>query len=318
MASQQNTANHPTWRAPHTSKGTKLATICGHIEKLCLTPKSFITVFLQHSAINMAFCRRFWGTETGWKSTRGLLDTMQGVICLHVEGKKLWHEWVLEQFPRKNPAEASILRGGYISSTAITQDFFTEDVWLVQNQGLTDSMLFLYHLVRDKIHTYDSDDEDGGTEAYSNTDNDEFAMQDASLADESNGEEVQDPELKKQLLALSEQDVNKFEGYGLVKNTNPAHSKQICADTFLIQLLKLETGSNYLQLSHQNKLDLQSINNFLRMAKGKGLNDDPTRGFTPVAHADIYVAGIQKLQLEGLVDQLECFRPDTKASRAVV
>ncbi|KAI9624350.1 hypothetical protein H4Q26_016920, partial [Puccinia striiformis f. sp. tritici PST-130] len=147
------------------------------------------------------------------------------------EGKKLWHEWVLEQFPRKNPAEASILRGGYISSTAITQDFFTEDVWLVQNQGLTDSMLFLYHLVRDKIHTYDSDDEDGGTEAYSNTDNDEFAMQDASLADESNGEEVQDPELKKQLLALSEQDVNKFEGYGLVKNTNPAHSKQICADT---------------------------------------------------------------------------------------
>ncbi|POW21376.1 hypothetical protein PSHT_02419 [Puccinia striiformis] len=77
-------------------------------------------------------------------------------------------------------------------------------------------MLFLYHLVRDKIHTYDSDDEDGGTEAYSNTDNDEFAMQDASLADESNGEEVQDPELKKQLLALSEQDVNKFEGYGLV------------------------------------------------------------------------------------------------------
>ncbi|KAI7959187.1 hypothetical protein MJO28_002978 [Puccinia striiformis f. sp. tritici] len=74
---------------------------------------------------------------------------------------------------------------------------------------------------------------------------------------------------------------------------------------FLIQLLKLETGSNYLQLSHQNKLDLQSINNFLRMAKGKGLNDDPTRGFTPVAHADIYVAGIQKLQLEGLVDQLE-------------
>ncbi|KAH9440534.1 hypothetical protein MJO28_016259 [Puccinia striiformis f. sp. tritici] len=96
-------------------------------------------------------------------------------------------------------------------------------------------MPFLYHLVQDKIHTYDLDDkamdnEDGRKEACSEADNDEFAMQDASFADESNIEEVQDPELKKQLLALSEQDVNIFEGYGLVKNINPAHSKQICAD----------------------------------------------------------------------------------------
>ncbi|KAI7935098.1 hypothetical protein MJO28_016257 [Puccinia striiformis f. sp. tritici] len=45
------------------------------------------------------------------------------------------------------------------------------------------------------------------------------------------------------------------------------------------------------------------------MAKAKELNDDPTRGITPVVHADIYVAGIQKLQLEGLVDQLKRFWP---------
>ncbi|POW08265.1 hypothetical protein PSTT_07679 [Puccinia striiformis] len=136
---------------------------------------------------------------------------------------------------KEKPSRGVYPEGGYISSTAITQDFFMEDARLAQNQKLTDTMPFLYHLVQDKIHTYDLDDkamdnEDGRKEACSEADNDEFAMQDASFADESNIEEVQDPELKKQLLALSEQDVNIFEGYGLVKNINPAHSKQICAD----------------------------------------------------------------------------------------
>ncbi|KAI7935096.1 hypothetical protein MJO29_016359, partial [Puccinia striiformis f. sp. tritici] len=241
VASQQNTAKTPTRRAPHTSKGTKLATICGHIEKLRPTPKSFITAFLQHSAINMAFCRRFWGAETGWKSTRGLLDAMQGLICSHVEGKKLWHEWCVSIYShshvgpelssvftiqatqivsKEKPSRGVYPEGGYISSTAITQDFFMEDARLAQNQKLTDTMPFLYHLVQDKIHTYDLDDkamdnEDGRKEACSEADNDEFAMQDASFADESNIEEVQDPELKKQLLALSEQDVNIFEGRSL-------------------------------------------------------------------------------------------------------
>jgi hypothetical protein len=40
-----------------------------------------------------------------------------------------------------------------------------------------------------------------------------------------------DPELRKNLLALSEHDVNIIEGYGLVKNNNPAHSRGMQAET---------------------------------------------------------------------------------------
>ncbi|PLW58264.1 hypothetical protein PCANC_00916 [Puccinia coronata f. sp. avenae] len=63
-------------------------------------------------------------------------------------------------------------------------------------------------------------------------------------------------------------------------------------------LLKLESGSNYVSQTHQNHMDIQSINNFLRMAEKEELNQLPSTGFTPAAVTDVYTGGIKKLQAE--------------------
>jgi hypothetical protein len=45
-------------------------------------------------------------------------------------------------------------------------------------------------------------------------------------------------------------------------------------------------------------MDIQSINNFLRMAEKEELNQLPRTGFTPAAVTDVYTGGIKKLQAE--------------------
>jgi hypothetical protein len=76
---------------------TKLTAICDHIHSVNLTPKAFITAFLQHTAEDFAFKRRFWGTDTGWDSTVGLLEAIQTLVSSHVEGRALWDDWILAQ-----------------------------------------------------------------------------------------------------------------------------------------------------------------------------------------------------------------------------
>ena len=75
----------------------KLTALCDHIELVNLTPKGFITAFLNHSAESFAFCRRFWGSKTGWESTRRLLDAIYTLVTASSDGRGHWNQWILDQ-----------------------------------------------------------------------------------------------------------------------------------------------------------------------------------------------------------------------------
>ncbi|KNZ58355.1 hypothetical protein VP01_1946g9 [Puccinia sorghi] len=54
-----------SYRAMQTPMVIKLAMLCDHIESLNLTPKVFITTFLNHLAKNISFRCCFWATKAG-------------------------------------------------------------------------------------------------------------------------------------------------------------------------------------------------------------------------------------------------------------
>ncbi|PLW49555.1 hypothetical protein PCANC_08986 [Puccinia coronata f. sp. avenae] len=94
-------ANQPTtrYRAPRVPMPYKILSICSHIESFQLNPKSFLTEFLQHSSINAAFWRRFWGT-VGWPSTRRLLMNIKSLVCNNSDGQDRWEQFILEEATR--------------------------------------------------------------------------------------------------------------------------------------------------------------------------------------------------------------------------
>jgi hypothetical protein len=122
----------------------------------------------------------------------------------------------------------------------LKQSFFTEQERLSQNSKLTESMPFLYNLIYTKMNFNDSDevpsekiDPCDEVEAVEDPEPEEVVIEDPITADDMI-DELQDPELRKGLLALLELDINVFEGFGLVKNNNPTHSRRLRADTVCI------------------------------------------------------------------------------------
>ncbi|KAA1087083.1 hypothetical protein PGT21_021425 [Puccinia graminis f. sp. tritici] len=78
---------------------------------------------------------------------------------------------------------------------------------------------------------------------------------------------------------------------------------------YLLQLIKIESGAEVVHQSHKNRLSLESLNNFRRMAEsvGMGLTPAPNEAAMPVV--DCYVKGILKLQQEYMKSGLNRLRP---------
>jgi hypothetical protein len=104
----------PRHKASRVPMGDKISSICSHIEKFQLNPKTFLTAFLHHSSINAAFRRRFWGT-VGWASTRRLLMNIKLLVCKHSDGQRNWDQFILDEvnscwiWNSHLPAEAQVI-----------------------------------------------------------------------------------------------------------------------------------------------------------------------------------------------------------------
>ncbi|PLW21658.1 hypothetical protein PCANC_03213 [Puccinia coronata f. sp. avenae] len=104
---------------------------------------------------NCAFRRRFWGTEYGWTSTERLIQSIKGLACSHMEGCALWEKFILAEATSivcsEKPWSGKYPSGSYVSSSEVTEDFFTEEQRLSRNEALTDRMPFLYQLLVAKL-----------------------------------------------------------------------------------------------------------------------------------------------------------------------
>ncbi|KNF06251.1 hypothetical protein PSTG_00758 [Puccinia striiformis f. sp. tritici PST-78] len=75
-------------------------------------------------------------------------------------------------------------------------------------------------------------------------------------------------------------------------------------------LIKLESGAEVVHQSHKNRLTVDSINNFRRMAENERMGQSPPDGRPPLPIADAYRCGIIKLQQEFVKTGLARFRPE--------
>ncbi|PLW11106.1 hypothetical protein PCASD_25057 [Puccinia coronata f. sp. avenae] len=213
----------------------KLSAICSHIESLNLNPKSFLTHFLDHSSENCAFRRQFWGTEYGWTSTERLIQSIKGLATSIVCSEK--------------PRSGKYPSGSYVSSSEVTEDFFTEEQRLSRNEALTDRMPFLYQLLVAKL----SQDSRAVSADPSEQVNPQSSSRDCPAnscpaGDEEEGEPDMDqiapenlwefatpdnPALAdnppKDRVELNANDVIEYEGVGIVSTTDVADKKKLRA-----------------------------------------------------------------------------------------
>ncbi|KAA1091053.1 hypothetical protein PGT21_021885 [Puccinia graminis f. sp. tritici] len=133
-------------RAPRVAMNDKLDSICSLIENLNLTPKEFVVAFLEQNHDNVAFRRRYWGTEKGWDSTLRLILGIKRLANTHMEGRRLWEELILSE-----PKSGLAPKGAYHNSSTLTESFFSMEELATRNANLVEQMPFLYKLLCSKI-----------------------------------------------------------------------------------------------------------------------------------------------------------------------
>ncbi|PLW38276.1 hypothetical protein PCASD_08967 [Puccinia coronata f. sp. avenae] len=242
----------PRHKASRVPMGDKISSICSHIEKFQLNPKTFLTAFLHHSSINAAFRRRFWGT-VGWASTRRLL---MNIKLLAIRIVRL-----------QRPSSGTYPKGSYVNSSDVTVEFFTEAARLARSQTLTSEMPFLYQLLVAKLQANGTPAEldDGDEELAPNDENDQsnLASQSSDIipADGTNepaanqpgptatpldrlAASEDDPNNQQaanqssgltptpvERLSVTEEDVNEIEGGFYRKSTDPQVRQQVRVET---------------------------------------------------------------------------------------
>ncbi|OAV90296.1 hypothetical protein PTTG_28393 [Puccinia triticina 1-1 BBBD Race 1] len=94
-----------------------------------------------------------------------------------------------------------------------------------------------------------------------------------------------------------------------IERLKEVFSSNISLLQYLLQLIKMESGSKVIHQSHKNVLTLDSINNFRCMAESERLGQTPPDGATDKAINDFYLTGIVKMQKEFLQSGLDRFKP---------
>ncbi|KAA1125441.1 hypothetical protein PGTUg99_012284 [Puccinia graminis f. sp. tritici] len=142
-------------RAPRVAMNDKLDSICSLIENLNLTPKEFVVAFLEQNHDNVAFRRRYWGTEKGWDSTLRLILGIKRLANTHMEGRRLWEELILSEATEivssQKPKSGLAPKGAYHNSSTLTESFFSMEELATWNANLVEQMPFLYKLLCSKI-----------------------------------------------------------------------------------------------------------------------------------------------------------------------
>ncbi|KAA1130849.1 hypothetical protein PGTUg99_026233 [Puccinia graminis f. sp. tritici] len=133
------------------SEREKLLQICRLIQDLNMTPKSFIISFLESGDSDLAYRRRFWGTQTGWHSTSEVLRAIKSVVCRTQHGATGWKEFIKEEaieiMINQEPPTGNHPNGSFYSSTTVEPSFFGHKAALERNRMIKEHMPFLYDVL---------------------------------------------------------------------------------------------------------------------------------------------------------------------------
>ncbi|PLW30569.1 hypothetical protein PCASD_21405 [Puccinia coronata f. sp. avenae] len=126
------------------------------IQRIGWTPKKFLYYFLKNEHTAVATRRGYWGSATGWTSTKQLLDSIRQLTQKTVAGKALWKAYILKEAQICVNAELSTRgasnKGNYYSLATIDDNFFDKDAKAKQEEKLNKTdMPFLYTLIYNKL-----------------------------------------------------------------------------------------------------------------------------------------------------------------------
>jgi hypothetical protein len=71
--------------------------ICQELKDMKMPIKEFVTTFLTGKHIELATRRRFWATNTGYKSTLSLVECIRGTFEASADGQGWWEEFIQQE-----------------------------------------------------------------------------------------------------------------------------------------------------------------------------------------------------------------------------
>jgi hypothetical protein len=99
MTSTMPVTSKLNWTPPARPKKErdKIQLICDLIAAMDLTPKSFLTAFLQNPDMSAAYQRRYWSTKTGVDGTILLVKAIRDTVQETEIGEKKWNDFILNE-----------------------------------------------------------------------------------------------------------------------------------------------------------------------------------------------------------------------------
>ncbi|KAA1139258.1 hypothetical protein PGTUg99_037582 [Puccinia graminis f. sp. tritici] len=145
-------------RKPIRTEESKLKAVADLLAELDYTPKTYMASFLTHENEKSTFARRFWGTDTGWDSTRSLLKTIRDLVCKKPAGQEYWADFILAEAQEivvsQKPPSGIYPKGGYHSTKDISEKLFSSTSKENRDRELVEEhMPFLFNLIYHKLKT---------------------------------------------------------------------------------------------------------------------------------------------------------------------
>ncbi|PLW31054.1 hypothetical protein PCASD_16050 [Puccinia coronata f. sp. avenae] len=126
--------------------------ICQELKDMKMPIKEFVTTFLTGKHIELATRRRFWATNTGYKSTLSLVECIWGTFEASADGQGWWEEFIQQEairiLVRNNHQLSRSSTGHFESANLVKPDFFSEAAKARQEEKVVhEEMPFLYGIL---------------------------------------------------------------------------------------------------------------------------------------------------------------------------
>ncbi|KAI7949243.1 hypothetical protein MJO28_008064 [Puccinia striiformis f. sp. tritici] len=132
----------------------KVLNVCEILRTLpqVLTPKQFVTQFLQSNNSDIAYLRRYWAQPRGIESSMELARSLRNELARTETGREAWQLFIKEEASRilaaQSPPRGNYPEGRFHSSTTVVEKFFTSEVMTIHDQDLSQrDMPFLYSIL---------------------------------------------------------------------------------------------------------------------------------------------------------------------------
>ncbi|KAA1093440.1 hypothetical protein PGTUg99_015409 [Puccinia graminis f. sp. tritici] len=132
----------------------KVLQVCKHLGSLPtkMTPKVFISRFLQSGHSDLPLLRGHWAGDKGIDTTMELVRTLRGVITKTSIGQCAWNTFIqaeaIDILVKQEPPRGNYPNGGFHSASTVGEDFFTPEAKEVHERQLTvQHMPFLFGML---------------------------------------------------------------------------------------------------------------------------------------------------------------------------